>query len=171
MALARSYKTGVFDSATWTATGAAGTVTTPVPILYGATGSASTCNITGVSAGVMGAAGFPANASVVVSVNSVSGTAAGGASATVTHLDAGTVPSSTTFLTAGGASPTAITGLTVGAAYWSRVISFTAGSDYGDWESPGLEVTIPSSSKFAVCVTASSAGTSTAFGGEIAFTE
>lgn len=171
MAIARSYKTGVFDTSTWTATGATGTTATTTPILYGATGSASTCNISGISAGVMGAASFPANASVVVSINSVSGTAAGGNSATVTHLDAGTVPSSTTFLTAGGNSATAITGLTVGAAYWSRIISFTAGSDYGDWESPALEVTIPSSSKFALCVTPSSAGTATAFGGEIAYTE
>jgi hypothetical protein len=171
LAIARAYKTGVFDTSTWTATGATGTVTTSVPILYGATAATSTCNLSGISAGVMGAAGFPANASVVVSVNSVSGTASGGATAAVTHLDAGTIAAATTFLTAGGASPTAITGLTVGAAYWSRVISFTAGSDYGDWESPNLEVTIPASSKFAVVVTASSAGTATAFAAELAFTE
>ena len=171
MATARYYKTGVFDSATWTPAGANGTVTTSVPILYGATGSVSTCCISRISGSVMGGGTYPASATVTVSINSVSGTAAGGATATVTHLDAGTVPAATTFLTAGGASPTAITGLTVGASYWSEVIPFTAGSAWGEWESPSFEVTIPASSKFAVVVTASSAGTTTAFGGEISFSE
>src|SRR6266568_4746240 len=78
MALCRSYKVGVFDTSTPLATGATSTVTTPVPILYGVTTATADCYISCIRGSVMGAATFPANASVTLSLNVNTGSQAGG---------------------------------------------------------------------------------------------
>lgn len=171
MALARPYKVGVFDTSVPLATGATVTTTTPTPILYGVTSATGDCNISAVRAGIIGAAAFPSNASVVVSLNIVTGTAAGGQAAVAKQLSGVALAAQTTFLTAGGTTAAAITGLTLGAFLWSQELPFTAGSNWGEWFSPGFEKNIPASTKFGLYVIESSAGTGTTFSGELEFTE
>jgi hypothetical protein len=172
MAVARAYKIGVFDTSTWLPTGATVTATAATPILYGSISASSDINISAVRCGVLGAASFPANASVVFSINTVTGTAAGGNAVTPKQLS-GVAKASllTSVLTAGGTSAAAITALTVGAAYWSQPVPFTAGSNWGEWYTPSFEVNLPVSTLFALCVSCSSAGTATTFTGELEYTE
>lgn len=171
MALARAYKVGVFDTATPLATGATVTTTTPTPVLYGVTVATADCNISAIRVNCLGAAAFPANASFLASLNIVTGTVSGGVAA-VANQDSGiALAANTTFLTAGGTSGTAITALTLGKILWSQELPFTAGSNWGEWFTPGFEKNIPVSTKFALYITTTSAGTATTFSGEIEFTE
>jgi hypothetical protein len=171
MAVARAYKIGVFDTSTWLPTGATSTVATPIPILYGVTTATVDCNISAIRCGVMGAASFPANASVVFSINTNTGAQAGGQAAVAKQLSGVARAAATTFFTAGGTSAAAITGLTATTEWWSQPVPFTAGSNWGEWVTPSFEINIPISTQFGIFVTASSAGTATTFTGEIEFTE
>ena len=171
MAIGRAYKVGVFDTSTPLATGATVTATTPAPILYGVTVATGDCNISAIRVGVLGAASFPANANVVASINIVTGTVGGGQTAAANQLSGATLAANTTFVTAGGTSAAAITGLTLGKVLWSQELPFTAGSNWGEWFTPGFEINIPVSTKFAIYITESSAGTATTFSSEIEFTE
>lgn len=172
MALARVYKIGVFDTATWAPTGATVTTTTTTPILFVSSSANSDLNISCVRIGVLGAATFPANASVVFSINTVTGTKAGGSAVTPLQLSGIAKASLLTAVSSGGGSaPAAITGLTATTSWWSMPVPFTAGSDYGEWKTPGFEINLPISGQFALCVSASSAGTATTFAGELEFTE
>src|SRR5260370_37125079 len=112
MALARTYKIGVFDTATWLPTGATVTTTTPTPILFISSSANSDINISCVRCGVLGAGAFPANASIVFSINTVTGTKAGGNAVTPLQLS-GIAKASllTAVSTAGGTSAAAIPGL------------------------------------------------------------
>src|SRR6266702_1921266 len=168
MALGRAYKIGVYDTATWLATGATVTTTTTTPILFVSTSANSDINISAVRGG----AAFPSNASVVFSINTVTGTKAGGNAVTPLQLS-GIAKASllTAVSTAGGTSAAAITGLTATTSWWSQPVPFTAGSDWGEWKTPGFEINLPISGQFALCVTASSAGTATTFTGELEYTE
>jgi len=171
MAVARAYKIGVFDTSVWLPTGATDTTTATTPILYGVTTSSVDCNISAVRCAVLGAATFPANASVTFSINTNTGTQAGGQAAVARQLSGIARAAATTFFTAGGTSAAAITGLTATAEWWAQVAPFTAGSNWGEWVTPSFEVNIPVSTQFGVFVTASSAGTGTTFFAEIEFTE
>jgi hypothetical protein len=171
MALARPYKVGVFDTSTPLAVGATSTVTTPIPILYGVTAATGDCNISAIRGSVLGAAAFPSNASVLLSLNINTGSQAGGQTAVATQLNGVAFAARTTFKTAGGTAAAAITGLTMTTMLWSQEIPFTAGSNWGEWFTPGFEINIPISTQFALFVTATSAGTATTFHGEIEFTE
>jgi hypothetical protein len=172
MAVSRAYKVGVFDTSTWLTTGATVTVTTPTPILYGLTGANSDLNITNMRVGVLGAASFPANASVFWSINQLTGTKAGGNAATPVQLSGVVKSTLATWSTAGGTSAALITGTTaVAPQYWGMPLPFTAGASWEDWVTPGFEVNIPVSTGFAVYVTASSAGTGTTFWCELEYTE
>src|SRR5258708_1402672 len=172
MALARTYKIGVFDTATWLPTGATVTTTTPSPILFSSSSATPYINIACVRWGVLGAGAFPANASVVFSINTVTGTKAGGNAVTPLQLS-GIAKASllTAVSTAGGTGAAAITGLTATTSWWSQPVPFTAGSDWGEWKTPGFEINLPVSGQFALCVSASSAGTATTFTGELEYTE
>ena len=172
MALGRAYKIGVFDTATWLAAGATVTVATTTPILFISTSANSDINISAVRCGVLGAAAFPSNASVVFSINTVTGTKAGGNAVTPLQLS-GIAKASllTAVSTAGGTAAAAITGLTATTSWWSEPVPFTAGSNWGEWKTPGFEINLPISGQFALCVTASSAGTGTTFTGELEYTE
>lgn len=172
MAVARAYKIGVFDTATWLPTGASVTTTSTTPILYISSSANSDINISCVRVGVLGAASFPANASVVFSINTVTGAKAGGNAVTPLQLS-GIAKASllTAVSTAGGTGAAAITGLTATTAWWSIPVPFTAGSNWGEWKTPSFEINLPVSGAFALCVTASSAGTGTTFTGEIEYTE
>lgn len=172
MSIGRAYKVGVFDTSTWLATGATVTTTTPTPILYGLTGANSDLNITNMRIGVLGAASFPANASVFFSINQLSGTKAGGNAATAVQLSGVTKTTLATWSTAGGTSAAAITGTTaIAPEYTGWPLPFTAGASWEDWVTPGFEVNIPVSTGFAVYVTQSSAGTGTTFWCELEYTE
>jgi hypothetical protein len=171
MALARAYKVGVFDTATPLATGASVNTTTPTPILFGVTVATADCNISAIRCSVLGAAAFPSNASVLFSLNTVTGTQAGGNAAVSNQLSGLALASNTTFLTAGGTAAAAITGLTLGKVWWSQELPLTAGSNWGEWFTPGFEINIAVSTKFALYVTPSSAPSANTFTGEIEFTE
>ena len=171
MALARAYKVGVFDTSTWLPTGATVTTASTTPILYLSTSANSDLNISCVRIGVLGAASFPSNASIVFSINTVTGTKAGGQAASATQLSGIAKATLATWSTAGGTSAAAITGLTATTSWWDQVLPFTAGSDYGEWKTPGFEINLPVSGQVALCVTASSAGTATTFFGEVEYTE
>lgn len=171
MSLGRMYKVGVFDTSTWLPTGATVTTTTTTPILFWSTASSSDLNISCIRCGILGATSFPSNASVVFSVNTVTGTKAGGQAATPTQLSGVAKASLATFSTAGGTTATAITGLTATTEWWSEPIPFTAGANWAEWKTPGFEINHVVSGQFALCVTASSAGTGTTFSGEIEFSE
>jgi hypothetical protein len=171
MALARAYKVGVFDTSTPLATGAADTVTTPIPILYGVTTSTADCYISCVRGSVLGAATFPANASVTLSLNINTGSQAGGQTALARQLTGNALASNILWKTAGGTTAAAITGLTMTTELWAQNIPFTAGSNWGEWFTPGFEIPIPISTQFALFVTATSAGTGTTFHGEVEYTE
>lgn len=172
MALGRAYKIGVFDTSTWIATGATATTTAATPILYWSTSANSDINISAVRCGILGAASFPSNASAVFSINTVTGTKAGGNAVTPLQLS-GVAKASllTAVSTAGGTAAAAITGLTVTTSWWSQEVPFTAGSNWGEWFTPGFELNHAVSLQFALCVSLSSAGTATTFGGEIEYTE
>jgi hypothetical protein len=171
MALARAYKVGVFDTSVPLATGASVNTTTPTPILFGVTVATGDCNISAIRCSVLGAAAFPSNASVLFSLNTVTGTQAGGQAAAATQLSGLALAANTTFLTAGGTSAAAITGLTLGKLWWSQELPLTAGSNWGEWFTPGFEINIAVSTKFALYVTPSSAPSANTFTGEIEFTE
>ena len=171
MARGRLYKVGVFDTSTWTATGATNAGTTALPILYSATSSTQALTISTIAVGVMGVGTIPSNASVTWSLNVVTGTQAGGQAATPQQKTGPVLAAQTSWVTAGGASAAAITGLTQGASLWDRVTPFAAGADWEDVVTYGDEIPIPVSTKFALYVTPTSAGTSTTFFSEIEFTE
>lgn len=171
MALARAYKVGVFDTSTWLPTGATCTTTSTTPILFCSTSANSDLNISCVRIGVLGATSFPSNASVVFSINTVTGTKAGGNAASATQMSGIAKATLATWSTAGGTSAAAITGLTATTSWWSVPVPFTGGADWGEWKTPGFEINLPVSGQFALCVTASSAGTGTTFTGELEYTE
>jgi hypothetical protein len=173
VAIARYYKVGVFDTATPLATGAtvAG-VTTTTPILTGSAVATGDCNISAVRVGALGAASFPSNASFAGGINVLTSTTlAGGNAATPSKIGQSALAANTVFRTAGGTGASAITGGTVGAFLWSQEVPFTAGANWGEWFTPGFEISIAASTLFAVTITTSSAGTSTTFFGEVEFTE
>ncbi len=171
MALARAYKIGVFDTSTPLATGATVTTTTPTPILHGTTTATADCNISAIRCGIVAGSSFPANAVATFGVNIVTGAQAGGNAAVATQLSGVALAAQTTFLTAGGTSAVAITTVTLGKFLWSQDLPFTAGSNWGEWKTPGFEINIPVSTKFAVYVICSAGGTATTFSAELEFTE
>src|SRR5258708_38513643 len=150
MALARAYKVGVFDTATPLATGATVTTTTPTPILFGVTVATGDCNISAVRVNVLGAAAFPSNASVLASINIVTGTQAGGNAAVSNQLSGVALASNTTFLTAGGTSAAAITRPTPGEIPWAPGISFTPRADWGEGVTPRVWKNNPRCTKIAM---------------------
>src|SRR5260221_14657004 len=139
MALARTYKIGVFDTATWLPTGATVTTTRPTPVLFISTSANSDINISCVRCGVLGAAAFPSNASIVFSVNTVTGTKAGGNAVTPLQLS-GIAKASllTAVSTAGGPGAAAITGLPATTAWWARPGPVHARAGWGGGERPGF---------------------------------
>lgn len=171
MSRGRLYKVGVFDTATWTATGATNAGTTALPVLYGVTGAAVTLNISTLAVAVMGVGTIPSNASVTWSLNVVTGVQAGGQSATPQQKAGPALAAQSTWVTAGGGSAAAITGLTQGVSLWDRVTPFAAGANWEDIVTYADEIPIPVSTKFALYCTPTSVGTSTTFFAELEFTE
>jgi hypothetical protein len=175
MARGRSYKLGVFDSATWAPTGATNAGTTSIPVLYWTTSTTSQMNIFNISVGVMGVGTIPSNASVAWSINVATGAVGGGTAAVPVQFTGPTAISSlaaTTIKTGGGTTPAAITGLTATTSYWDRVTPFAAGANWEDIVTYGDELELPSTAtNYGLFVTPTSAGTSTTFFAEIEWSE
>jgi hypothetical protein len=173
MAIARYYKVGVFDTSTPLATGASVATTTPTGILAGLLAATTDINISAVRASCLGAASFPSNASVAVSLNIATTTITGGNAASPRLLGGGSaLASQTPWKTAGGTSATVLTGGFVLSTFlWSQELPFTAGANWGEWFSPGFEANVAASAQVVLYVTQSSAGTGTTFTGEVEYTE
>jgi hypothetical protein len=171
MSRGRLYKVSVFDTSAWTPAGAANTGTTTLPVLYGVTSATQTLAISTIAVAVMGVGTIPSNASVTWSLNIVTGTKAGGNTASPQQKAGAVLAAQSTWSTAGGASAAAITGLTVGNSLWDRVTPYAAGANWEDIVTYGDEVMVPASTQFAVCVTPTAAGTSTTFFAEVEFSE
>jgi hypothetical protein len=172
MAVGRYYVVSVFDTATPLGTGATVTTTSPTAILCGTTLATNDLNISAIRVGVLGAATFPANASIVASLNIATTTVTGGQTASPRLLSGGSaLAGQTTWKTAGGTSAAALASLVLSTYLWSQEIPFTAGANWGEWFTPGFEINVPASTQVALYITASSAGTATTFSGEIEYSE
>lgn len=156
---------------TYTATSAPVTVATATQtvIMCGTTGATVTADVEAIRFAVIGAATFPANATVTATLYRSTGTAAGGTAVTPRPHNASDIASNSTWLDASGA---AITGLTVTAIQvWSQVLPFTAGANWAEWVTPGAEWRVSVSTNLALWITCSSAGTATSFQAEMVFAE
>jgi hypothetical protein len=143
----------------------------PLPVACLTTGATNTADVQAIRIGVVGAASFPSNASVLIQLVRATGTAAGGAAATPRPHNASDIAAVSTALTV-GPTPTAITGLTQGAVtVWAQEIPFTAGSNWAEWVTPGAEWRVGASTNLAAYMTQSSAGTATTFSLEMVFAE
>jgi hypothetical protein len=172
MAVGRYYVVSVFDTATPLGTGATVTTTSPTAILCGTTLATNDLNISAVRVGVLGAATFPANASIIASLNIATTTVTGGQTASPRLLAGSSSPGAqSTWKTAGGTTATALASLVLSTYLWSQEIPFTAGANWGEWFTPGFEINVPASSQVALYIQASSAGTATTFSGEIEYSE
>ncbi|MGH3407647.1 MAG: hypothetical protein ACRDRJ_34880 [Streptosporangiaceae bacterium] len=134
------------------------------PILYFATTSTNDMHIyrwRAVIEGVSSSSAPPTNASVVFTINLVTGTVGGGGSVTARQRSgfntSGALAANTTFTSAESA---AITGLTQSTQLAFAEIPYATGSwELDAWENTGNEVDIPQSGKYCVYMIASQAGT------------
>lgn len=132
------------------------------PILYFATTSTNDAHIfrfKGIVEGTGGTSAPAANSSVIFTINAVTGTVGGGGgSVTPVQRSGGSVlAANTTFTTASGG---ALTGLTQGAQLAFLEVPYATGAWEEDgWENTGFEVDLAASSKYAVYMIASQAGT------------
>jgi hypothetical protein len=172
MATGRYYVVSVFDTATPLGTGATVTTTSPTAILCGTTLATNDLNISAIRVGVLGAATFPSNASIIASLNIATTTVTGGQTASPRLLAGSSSPAAqSTWKTAGGTSAAALASLVQSTYLWSQELPFTAGSNWGEWFTPGFEINVPASTQVALYIQPSSAGTVTTFSGEIEYTE
>lgn len=172
MATSRNYVISVFDTSTPLATGATVTSTSATAILCGTTLSTNDLNISCVRVGIFGATLFPSNASVVASLNIATTSVTGGQTATPRLKSGSSSPGAqTTWKTAGGTSAAALASLVQSTYLWSQELPFTAGANWAEWFTPGFEINVPASTQVALYIQCSSAGTGTAFSGEIEYSE
>jgi hypothetical protein len=123
------------------------------PLLYFAPPSTSDANIISirVSAEVSGSAPTAvSNSDLYFSLNTVTGTKAGGAAVTPAILS----PSSLAATTVASSGTTAITGLTQSTELWGAPVPFAGGAFITDsWENTGREINLGASSKTAFFLT------------------
>src|SRR5258708_3029669 len=119
--------------------GATGRTTKATPVLLMSTSAKSDINISCVRWGVLGAAAFPSNASIVFSVNTVTGTKAGGNAVTPLQLS-GIAKASllTAVSTAGGNSEAALKGLSASEAPRGHAGAVSPGHAWGGRKTPGV---------------------------------
>jgi hypothetical protein len=119
------------------------------PLLYLAPTATNDCNIIAirVSAEVSGSAPTAvSNSDLYFSLNTVTGTKAGGAVATPAILSASALAANTV----GSTGTTAITGLTQSTELWGAPVPFAGGAFITDsWENTGREINLAASSKTA----------------------
>lgn len=116
------------------------------PLLYLAPPSTADCNIIAVKASVEVGSSAPtavSNSDLYFSLNTVTGTKAGGAAVTPAKLS----PSGLAANTVCSSGSTAITGLTQSTELWGGAVPFTAGAFTNEaWENTGREVNLAASS-------------------------
>ena len=135
------------------------------PILYfttTATNDAHIYRFRGIIEGVSGSSAPPTNASVIFTINVVTGTVGGGGSVTAQQRSgfntSGGLAANTTFTSANAA---AITGLTQSTQIAFLEVPYATGAWEQDaFENTGNEIDIPQSGKYCVYMIASQAGTS-----------
>jgi hypothetical protein len=122
------------------------------PLLYLAPTSTNDVNILAVKASIEVSGSAPtavSNSDLYFSLNTVTGTKAGGATATPAILG----PSSLIANTVASTGTTAITGLTQSTELWGGAVPFTAGAFTNEaWENTGREINLAASSKSAFYV-------------------
>lgn len=135
--------------------------TTPLPILYFAPTSTNDLNIFRLKCTVEAAASNTpvSNASVLFSLNLVTGTKAGGAAVTPRQLNGATLAANTVC----SSGSVAITALTQSTEFWASPVPFAAGAAWEDaYENTGLEINVPASGTWALYAV-SPGGTGTNF--------
>jgi hypothetical protein len=172
MAVGRYYVVSVFDTATPLGTGATVTTTSATAILCGTTLATNDMNISAIRVGILGGGTYPANGSIIASLNIATTTVTGGQTASPRLLSGSSSPAAqSTWKTAGGTSAAALASLVQSTYLWSQELPFTAGSNWGEWFTPGFEINVPASTQVALYIQASNAGTATTFSGEIEYSE
>lgn len=172
MAIARYYNADVFNTSTWTETGAiSNSAGTPAAILAGTTVAGNDINISAVRASALGATTFPSNASFIASLNIFTSSSSGGTAVTPRLLGGGSaLAAKSTWLSAGGSGATAITAA-ISTGLWSQSIPFTAGANWGEWITPGFEINVAASSGCALYINCTTAQSGNTFTGSVEFTE
>jgi hypothetical protein len=127
------------------------------PLLYVAPTSTNDLNLIGIRVSVEAsgsAVTAVSNSDVYFSLNTVTGTKAGGAAATPAILGPSSLAAGTVFST----GTTAITGLTQTTEKWGAPVPFTGGAfDTDAWENTGREINLAASSISAFFLTVPSA--------------
>lgn len=122
------------------------------PLLYLAPTSTNDCNVIAVKCSVEVSGSAPtavSNSDLYFSLNTVTGTKAGGASVTPAKLS----PSGLAANTVASSGSTALTGLTQSTQLWGGAVPFTAGAFTNEaWENTGREVYLAASSQTAFYV-------------------
>ena len=126
------------------------------PLLYFAPTSTNDCNIIAVTCSIEVSSSSPtavSNSDLYFSLNTVTGTKAGGAAVTPSIIG----PSSLAANTVCSSGSTAITGLTQTTERWGHAVPFTAGAFTDQaWENTGREINLAASSQSAFYVNAPS---------------
>lgn len=122
------------------------------PLLYFAPPSTSDVNVIALKCAIEVSSSAPtavSNSDLYFSLNTVTGTKAGGAAVTPVALSASAL-AATTVASSGS---TAITGLTQSTELWGGAVPFTAGAFTNEaWENTGREINLAASSKTAFYV-------------------
>jgi hypothetical protein len=122
------------------------------PLLYLAPTSTNDANLLAIKAEIEVASTSPvavSNSDLYFSLNTVTGTKAGGAAATPSKLG----PSSLAANTVCSSGTTAITGLTQTTQLWGGAVPYSAGSFTNEaWENTGREINLAASSQTAFYV-------------------
>jgi hypothetical protein len=119
--------------------------TTAVPALYIAPTSTNDVNIVRIKVSVeaVSSPAPPSNGSVFFSLNTTTGTKAGGASVIPSKIGPSSLAANTVF----SSGSTALTSLTQSTELWGGVVPFTAGAWAEDtYENTGLEINLAASS-------------------------
>lgn len=120
------------------------------PLLYLAPPSTADCNVIAIKCSVEVSGSAPtavSNSDIFFSLNTVTGTKAGGAAVTPSKLS----PSALAANTVCSSGSTALTGLTQGGVLWGGAVPFTAGGFTNEaWENTGREIYLAASSQTAV---------------------
>jgi hypothetical protein len=146
---------------------------TATPILYLATTSTNDCHLVRfrcIVEGVSGSSVPPTNASVIFTINVVTGTVGGGGSVTPIQRGGGAALAANTTFSSANAG--ALTGLTQGAQVGILEVPYMTGAwEEDSWENTGFEIDIAASSKYCVYMIASQAGTACNARSILKFTE
>lgn len=123
-----------------------------IPVLYIAPTSTADLNIIAVKASIEVAGSAPtavSNSDLYFSLNTVTGTKAGGAAVTPSKLSPSALAAATVF----SSGSTALTGLTQTTELWGGAVPFTAGAFTNEaWENTGREINLAASSLSAFYV-------------------